>query len=94
VPEQVRCETRLGIQSSDWPLRWSKERDAIMAELDRLEHDADIAEMLDVPRLKNWMREWSGGNSVGGLEAARIFCAVGRGLTAARFMKFQERGNA
>ena len=94
VPEEVRCETRLGIQSSDWPLRWSKERDAIMAELDRLEDDADIAEMLDLPRLKNWMREWSGGNSVGGLEAARIFCAVGRGLTAARFVKFQERGNA
>lgn len=93
VPEQVRCETRLGIQSSDWPLRWSRERDAIMDELARLEDDPEIARMIDLPRLRRWMREWSGGNSVGGMETARIFCAVGRGLTAARYMKFRERGN-
>ncbi|QNE04278.1 asparagine synthase family protein [Croceicoccus marinus] len=93
VPEQVRTERRLGIQSSDWPVRWRREREAIMAELERLSSDPAVADMLDLPRLQRWMRECSGENSVGGLESARIFCAAGRGLTAARYLRFQARGN-
>ncbi len=93
VPEQVRTERRLGIQSSDWPVRWRRERGQILAELEHLSSDPTVTEILDLPRLQRWIHDWSGDDTVGGLETARIFCAAGRGLTAARYLRFQGRGN-
>ncbi|GGD66276.1 asparagine synthase-related protein [Croceicoccus mobilis] len=87
IPEEVRTARRIGIQNSDWPIRFSGERAAMLAEIDRLENDEDLSAMLDLTRLRKWLEEWDGRDSIGGREGPRIYSAVGRGLIAARFFR-------
>ncbi|WP_230280967.1 asparagine synthase-related protein [Croceicoccus sp. Ery15] len=93
IPEQVRTNTSFGIQSSDWPVRFNRERAAMLDEIASLSNDPRMAQMFDLPRMERNLREWSGKNSVGGPEMALIFSAVGRGLTAARLMRYRDRRN-
>lgn len=93
VPEDVRTNTSHGIQSSDWPVRFERERAGLLEQIEGLSADPRMADMLDLPRMERNLREWSGKNTVGGHEAAYIFSAVGRGLTAARLMRYRERSN-
>lgn len=93
VPEMVRNERRIGLQSSDWPMRFQRERDTLLAELDAMGRDPRLAEVFDVPRLKHSLQEWDGQDRPERRDSARINSGISRAISTARFIRFVEGRN-
>lgn len=93
VPEMVRLEQRRGFQNADWPVRFARQRKDLIAEFERLERDPDLATMIDFPRLRRNLEEWSGESATSLRDALRIYSAVGMGVTAARFVRYMTGRN-
>lgn len=94
VPDMVRNERRIGLQSSDWPLRLARERDLMLAELQAMESDPRLAEVLDLQRLAADLQNWDGQDIPARRDAAKLNSGVSRGISTARFVKFVEGRNA
>lgn len=93
VPDMVRLEQRRGFQNADWPVRFAKERAQLIAEIERLERDPDLAAMIDFGRLRRNLEEWGGESATSLRDALRIYVAVGMGVTAARFLRYMTGRN-
>ena len=89
LPELVLSETRRGRQAADWALRIARERDALIAELDALADDPEMAARLDIPRLRRAL-EASGEGSA---DSAALQFALPRAIATARFIRFVEGTN-
>lgn len=92
LPEAVRTETRKGKQAADWHLRISRQRDELIAEIDRLSGDEKIASILNLPALRQALVDCPPETPLG-IEGYRLDLAVPRGLATARFIHFVEGQN-
>lgn len=91
IPDTVLDETRWGSQSADWHLRLGRQREDLIAEIDRLASDQAIAGMLNLRALRQALAEWPATSR--GETSPRLKLALTRGLTAARFVRFVEGRN-
>lgn len=94
IPESVRTERRSGRQSSDWHLRFAREREALLDELDGYARDPRIAGMLDVERMARDLREWPGPEGPQGSWVFKLKAGLSRGVAHARFVRYVEGRNA
>ncbi len=58
LPDSVRTNRRRGIQSCDWHLRMTRDLPRYRAEVEAMGDDADMAEMIDVDRLRDMIDAW------------------------------------
>ncbi|NVE95715.1 asparagine synthase-related protein [Altererythrobacter lutimaris] len=93
VPEIVWREHRIGRQSPDWALRFQRDRQALLAELQRLRNDSQLAGILDLDRLEGDLRDWDGSEDTAGLWKQKVHSGVSRALSTARFVRYVERRN-
>ncbi len=93
VPEMVRTERREGLQAADWPLRFARERDGLMAEMARMQGDQRLAAMFDFDRMQRDLAAWDGTDTVAARHFARIHACIGRGVSTARFVRYVEGRN-
>lgn len=93
VPEMVRLENRIGAQSSDWPQRFARDREDLIAEMERMKADERLAKIFDFERLAANLREWDGSDRPESRSNFKINAAVGRALVSARFVSHVEGRN-
>lgn len=93
VPEMVWSERRAGLQSSDWPMRFARERDDFLAELHAMKDDARMADVFDLPRLIEDLQGWDGQDIPERRDSAKINSGISRAISTARFVKFVEGRN-
>jgi asparagine synthase (glutamine-hydrolysing) len=91
IPDEVVNETRFGTQCADWHLRLGRQRESLLAELDRMSHDKTIAPMLNIEGLRQTLDDWPQASL--GASTPRLKLALGRGLTTARFVRFVQGRN-
>ena len=87
LPEAQRTNPRSGRHHPDWLAKLAPQRDALRAELVRLEQVSELAEMLDFPRLKAALEDWPDQTPIGE-DALALQIALTRGLTTARFINY------
>ena len=87
LPEAQRTNQRNGRHHPDWLAKLAPRRAELRAELDRLEHVPELAEMLDFPRLKSALEDWPDQTPIAE-DALALQVALTRGLTTARFINF------
>lgn len=92
IPDTVLDEKRKGLQGADWLLRLGRQRVDLIAEIDRLSEDADIAEILNLGAMRQSLVDWP--QSPRGLPTMQLQQALTRGLTTARFIRFVKRSNS
>lgn len=59
LPEEMRLNRDTGLHNGDWALRIDRARDELVAELDRMAGDDDIAALFDLPGLRSSLVEFS-----------------------------------
>jgi asparagine synthase (glutamine-hydrolysing) len=94
LPDTVRLETRRGLQAADWHETLNTSRDDVAAEIDRLEHSPLASQLLDLPRLKRLIREWPSGDWNRPDIVTNYRFALLRAVSAGRFIRSVEGGNA
>jgi len=88
IPDRVVQERRRGVQSADWHLRLGRQRAALLAELDALAQDPDMAARLNLPDLRHALdAAWPDSTPTDPQVAARLRLAVPRALVTARFVR-------
>lgn len=92
VPDLVLDEKRWGSQHMDWPIRFARERDSLVSDIQGLSRDDRLSAIYDFKRLETYLTEWDGADE--SIHRQRILAAVGRGLSTARFVRFIEGHNA
>lgn len=93
VPDRVLSERRRGKQGADWHLRMARDRDALIAEIDRLARDPAMAHRLDLPSLRQALEDWPAQTPLDTARSAKLNFALTRALTTARFIKYIEGTN-
>lgn len=93
VPPMVLREKRRGLQTADWALRLHRQRPDLLAELDRLAKDPDMAARFDLPGLRRTLHDWSGGTPKDPVLAAQLRLALPRALVTARFIRHVDGRN-
>jgi asparagine synthase (glutamine-hydrolysing) len=94
LPDAVRLETRRGLQAADWHETLNTSRDDVAAEIDRLEHSPLASRLLDLPRLKRLIRDWPSGDWNRPDIVTNYRFALLRAVSAGRFIRSVEGGNA
>ncbi len=98
LPDEVLFKPRdTGRQVSDWHVRLSRDRARMRADLDVIARDADLARMIDVPRLQKLLNEdWPERTIVAYDDDRRFFMQVNLplALQAARFIQRVKGTNA
>ena len=87
LPEAQRTNPRSGRHHPDWLAKLAPQREALRAELVRLEQIPELAEMLDFPRLKATLEDWPAQTPIAE-DALALQIALTRGLTTARFINY------
>lgn len=93
VPEMVWGETRTGAQSQDWPVRFKRDRESLLAEMASIKNDPRLADVFDLDRMITTLSEWDGTDTPQARDNLRINAAIGRGVSTARFVSFVEGRN-
>lgn len=89
VPDMVLRETRRGRQAADWTSRLRPRRAAILEELDFLAADPDVADRIDIPRLRRALETMPESDSdLTRADNMTLNLALSRGLTTARFIRY------
>lgn len=57
LPDSIRLERSRGVQAADWQQRVSRIRGELIEEIDRFSDDADIAAVIDLPRIRQMLTE-------------------------------------
>lgn len=93
MPEEQRANRLNGRWDADWHRRVGRRRKEYLAELERLEGDERIASMLDLPRLRAALEDWSEQPVTDPQKYYECEFAVPRGLLTARFINYVEGRN-
>lgn len=89
LPDMVLREIRRGRQAADWPSRVRPRRDEILGELEFLAADPDVADRIDIPRLRRALEEMPDkDDALTRAHMMGLHLALGRGLTTARFIRY------
>ena len=93
MPEEQRVNQLNGRWDSDWHLRITRRRDDWIAQLDRLEEDPQMAEMFDIPRLRQALIDLPDHTTLDRSVQYPAEFAVPRGLLTARFVAWMDGRN-
>jgi asparagine synthase (glutamine-hydrolysing) len=87
LPEAQRTDRRYGFQHADWHLRIGRRRDALLADLRRMESDPDIARLVDTRRLIQLLEDYPEQSSTRPDVWFQYMLAVPMGIAAGRFIR-------
>lgn len=93
VPEQVRTERRRGMAVADWPIRFLRDRDDLLAEMRSMARDPRLNDVFDFERMIRDLEVWDGSDDPANENLSRIYLALGRGVSYARFVRYVEGRN-
>ena len=94
LPDEVRLETRRGLQAADWHETLNTSREDVAAEIGRLGHSPLASRLLDLPRLERLIQDWPSGDWNRQDIVANYRLALLRAVSAGRFIRSVEGGNA
>lgn len=94
LPQLVVEETRTGFQAADWHLRLSRQRDALIEEIDVLKDDPKMLHRLDLNDLQNALKSYPKETPRDQKAMDRLLLATTRGISMARFIRFLEGRNS
>jgi asparagine synthase (glutamine-hydrolysing) len=94
LPPEILNESRRGAQVVDWFCRLQVRRDAIAAEIERLDSSPLARCIIDVPRLKRLMTEWPADAQSAQVRRADYMLALARGVHVGQFIRWVEGANA
>lgn len=94
LPEEIRTETRYGLQYGDWQLRLARKRISLIAELQSLECDPQVSRLVDIPRLINLLQDFPANGTMAGNLALQYQIALPNGIAAARLVRHVSGRNA
>ena len=97
LPDELRLNRDLGLHHGDWPLRIGRARGELIAELDRMAGDDDIAAMFDLPGLRRSLEDFAGpgaGPGVAGDGAGMMYhSALSLAIAGGRFIAYAKGRN-
>ena len=94
VPEMVWAERRYGTQAADWPMRFSRDREAMLAEMSAMRRDEHLNAIFDFERMIADLEGWPGTDDPRERYNYRINAGIGRAISTARFVQYVEQRNA
>lgn len=92
IPDRVVNEYRKAIQGANWRAGFEAARPAMVAELDAVDQQSELAELLDVPRMQATLRAWPQDNWEDGEQVQLYRSNLMRGIGAARFVRWLREG--
>ncbi|WP_216822182.1 asparagine synthase-related protein [Novosphingobium sp. TH158] len=93
LPDMVLSERRRGRQAADWHLRLGREREELIAEIDRLAEDPAMQERMNLAALRGALADWEPTTPQDTGKSHRLELALSRGLATARFIHSVEGRN-
>ena len=93
MPEEQRVNPLSGWWDADWHVRIGRKRAEYLEELDRIDEDAQLSKMFDVPRLRAALTDWSEQTETDYQKFFTPMLAVPAALLTARFVKYVEGQN-
>ena len=93
MPEEQRLRRDIGLHHVDWHRRIARARPQLLDELERMAGDADIAAMLDLPRLRTLLMEFPDAADASLETALPYVTALPIGLAAGRFIAWSKVRN-
>lgn len=93
MPEEQRLRREIGYHHVDWHQRISRAREPLMAELERMASDPDIAAMIDLPRLRRLLADLPKRDPVLDAQALPYVTALPIAVAAARFIAYAKGRN-
>lgn len=87
VPRLTIDETRRGLRAADWHLRLGRQREGLIAELDHLSGNPELADMIDLASLRQILTDWPEKTPPMGQDQ-RVKYALLNGVMAARLIRF------
>lgn len=93
IPEDQRLSALRGSHNADWHSRLSRQRGAMLEQLERLKEVPRLAAMFDFERLRHALENWPETDAVGDAERLAISAALPRALIMARFVNYVEGRN-
>lgn len=94
VPDAVLDERRKGLQAADWRVGFQAALPDLRAEVARLRNSPFASECLDLDRMDALLDAWPGVENTSEKANTEYRCAFSRALTAGRFIRRIEGGNA
>jgi asparagine synthase (glutamine-hydrolysing) len=93
MPEEQRANHLNGRWDSDWLVRLRQKRDEYLEEFDRIEQDPQLAEMIDVPRLRAALAELPAETPTNRQQLLVLEMALPRAMQVARFVRYARQSN-
>lgn len=93
IPEEIRTETRYGLQLGDWHLRLARQRTELLTELRLLARDPQVSRLVDVPRLIRMLEQFPADDRIPRDLMLQYQIALPNGIAAARFIKYVNGSN-
>lgn len=93
LPDDLRLNRDIGLHNGDWALRIGRARSELIAELDRMAGDDDIAAMFDLPGLRRSLEELSSQGANAEAEAMLYPSALPLAISAGRFIAYAKGRN-
>lgn len=87
LPEEIRTETRYGLQHGDWHRRLARQRVSLMAELRLLGRDPQVCRLVDIPRLIRLLEDFPETDRVERNLALQYQIGLPNGVAAARLIR-------
>lgn len=94
LPAEILNERRRGAQTVTWFRNLDARRQTIAAELEMLEGSPTARSLIDLPRLKQLMREWPADEHAAERRMEEYRLMLNRALHAGQFIRWVEGGNA
>ena len=91
VPDAVLDEDRMGLQVADWHLRLGRQREDLIAEIDRLAQDSRMAEMLNLAEFRRLLTDWR--DPYRPEDVSMVRYGMIRSITMARYIRFVKGQN-
>ena len=88
LPEAQRLNRRYGRHDPDWHARLGPRRGELLAEIERIAGAPELAEMLDIARMRRALEDWPSETPLDPEEWMPRELGVPRALIAARFVRF------
>lgn len=93
MPEQARLEQRTGRHNADWHAKLSRQREALLREVDALAKVPRLAAMFDLERVRAGLEDWPESGAISDNERLIREVALPRAIIMARFINYIEGRN-
>jgi len=93
VPEEIRTETRYGLQLGDWHLRLARQREGLLTELRLLAQDPQVCRLVDLPRLVRMLEQFPANDRIERDLILQYQIALPNGIAAARLIRYASGSN-